>query len=221
MDGPFPSQASELQAVCDACRRLHTRNLLAAADGNISLRLPSGRIAMTPTGVNKYQLRPEHMAFLQLDGTVVSGTPSSERAMHLAVYRRCPEARAVVHAHPPTAIAWTLAHPELTELPSDALPEVILAAGRIPLVPYARPGTEAMGTELEPFLPAHRLLLLSRHGALAWGESLEEAVNGIERVEHAALILKTALELGGAQSLPEDERLALHALRVRNGPKLL
>lgn len=221
MDGPFPTQASELQAVCDACRRLHTRNLLAAADGNISLRLPSGRIAMTPTGVNKYELRPEHMAFLKLDGTVVSGAPSSERAMHLAVYRRCPEARAVVHAHPPTAIAWTLAHPELSELPSDALPEVILAAGRIPLVPYARPGTEAMGTELEPFLPAHRLLLLSRHGALAWGESLEEAINGIERVEHAALILKTALELGGAKPLPEDERRALHALRLKNGPKLL
>ena len=221
MDGPSPSEASELQAVCDACRRLHQRNLLAAADGNISLRLPDGLIAMTPTGVNKYQLRPEHLAFLRPDGGIVSGAPSSERAMHLAIYRQCPEARAVVHAHPPTAIGWTLAYPELTELPSDALPEVILAAGRIPVVPYARPGTEAMGTELGPFLPAHRLLLLARHGALAWGESLEEAVNGIERVEHAALILKTALELGGAKPLPEDERRALHALRAKNGPKLL
>ncbi len=221
MGTSLTSETSELQAVCDACGRLHGRNLLAAADGNISLRLADGRIAMTPTGVNKSQLRAEHMAFLRIDGTVLSGAPSSERAMHLAVYRRCPEARAVVHAHPPTAIAWTLARPELTELPSDALPEVILAAGRIPVVPYARPGTEAMGTELEAFLPVHRLLLLARHGALAWGESLEEAVNGIERVEHAALILKSALELGGAKPLTEDERRALHALRARNGPKLL
>jgi L-fuculose-phosphate aldolase len=221
VDTPLASERSELQAICDACRRLHRRNLLAAADGNISLRLPNGEIVMTPTGVNKYQLKPEGMAFLRLDGTILSGEPSSERAMHLAVYRRCPMARAVVHAHPPTAIAWTLAHPELTELPSDALPEVILAAGRIPVVPYARPGTEAMGTELEPFLPAHRLLLLSRHGALAWGETLEEAVNGMERVEHAALILKAALELGGAKPLPEEERRALHALRAKNGPKLL
>lgn len=207
--------------MCDACRRLHRRNLLAAADGNISLRLAGGRIAITPAGVNKYALGPEHMAFLQLDGSILSGTPSSERAMHLAVYRRCPEARAVVHAHPPTAIAWTLARPDLSELPSDALPEVILAAGRIPVAPYARPGTEAMGSVLDAFLPAHRLLLLARHGALAWGESLEEAVNGIERVEHAALILKTALELGGAKPLPEDERRALQALRAKNGPKLL
>jgi L-fuculose-phosphate aldolase len=214
-------ETSELQAVCDACRRLHRRNLLAAADGNISLRLSGGRVAMTPSGVNKSTLRPEDMAFLRLDGTVLSGAPSSERAMHLAVYRLCPQASVVVHAHPPTAIAWTLARPELLELPSDALPEVILAAGRIPIVPYARPGTEAMGSALEPFLPAHRLLLLARHGALAWGESLEEAVNGIERVEHAALILKTAFELGGAKPLPDDERLALHALRAKGGPKLL
>jgi L-fuculose-phosphate aldolase len=141
--------------------------------------------------------------------------------MHLWVYRRCSEAQAVVHAHPPTAIAWTLAHPELSELPSDSLPEVILAAGRIPVVPYARPGTEAMGSELEPFLPAHRLLLLARHGALAWGESLEEAINGIERLEHAALILKTAHELGGAKPLPEDERRALQLIRAKTGPKLL
>jgi L-fuculose-phosphate aldolase len=215
------SEESELQAVCDACRRLHRRNLLAAADGNISLRLSDGRIAITPAGVNKYQLRPEHMAYLTPEGQILSGTPSSERAMHLAVYRRCPEARAVVHAHPPTAIGWTLAHPELAELPSDALPEVILAAGRIPVAPYARPGTEAMGSVLGSLLPAHRLLLLARHGALAWGDSLEEAVNGIERVEHAALILKTAFELGGAKPLPEEERRALHALRAKNGPKLL
>ena len=176
---------------------------------------------MTPTGVNKYQLRPEQLALVGLDGAILAGAPSSERAMHLAVYRRCPLVCVVVHAHPPTGIAWTLAHPELSELPSDALPEVILAAGRIPIVPYARPGTEAMALALEPFLPAHRLLLLARHGALAWGETLEEAVNGIERVEHAALILKTALELGGAKPLPEEERRALHALRAKSGPKLL
>ncbi len=221
MDSPLADETSELQRVCDACRRLHQRNLLAAADGNISLRLSEGRLAMTPSGVNKSTLRPEDMAFLSLDGTIHSGTPSSERAMHLAVYRRCPQARVVVHAHPPTAIAWTLARPDLAELPSDALPEVILAAGRIPIVPYARPGTEAMGSALEPFLPGHRLLLLARHGALAWGESLEEAVNGIERVEHSALILKTALELGGAKPLPEDELRALHALRSKSGPRLL
>ena len=204
----------------EACTHLHARGLLAAADGNVSVRLADDSIILTPAGVNKARLRPGALARVALDGRILEGKPSTERAMHLAVYRACSEARVIIHAHPPTAIAWTLARPQLTELPTDALPELLLAAGRVPIVPYARPGTEEMGTVLLPFLPAHRLLLLSRHGALAWGESMEEAVNGIERVEHSALILKAAEELGGTTPLPPLELEALRALKSRLGPRL-
>jgi L-fuculose-phosphate aldolase len=209
------------EEIRDACAHLHARGLLAAADGNVSLRLPDDSILLTPAGANKARLRPGSLARVTLDGRILEGKPSTERAMHLAVYRTCPDARVVVHAHPPTAIAWTLARPELTELPTEALPELLLAAGRVPIAPYARPGTEEMGTVLLPFLPAHRLLLLSRHGALAWGESMEEAINGIERVEHSALILKSAEELGGATPLPPLELEELRVLRARIGPRLL
>ena len=210
-----------LQALLDAAKRLHARGLLAAGDGNLSVLLEDGRIAMTPRGVPKAQVRMEDLAFLSLDGTVLSGHPSSERAMHLAVYRAVPEARAVVHAHPPTAIAWTLARPELSELPSDSLPEVILAAGRIPVVPMAIPGTEAMGANLLPFLPAHRLMILARHGGLAWGESVQEAAGGMERLEQVAEILWKAETLGGAKPLAASELTGLRALREKLGPRLI
>jgi len=209
------------EEIREACAHLHARGLLAAADGNVSVRLPDDTVLLTPAGVNKARLPPGSLARVALDGRILEGRPSTERAMHLAVYRASADARVVVHAHPPTAIAWTLARPGLTELPTDTLPELLLAAGRVPIVPYARPGTEEMGTVLLPFLPAHRLLLLSRHGALAWGESMEEAVNGIERVEHSALILKAAEELGGSTPLPPLELEALRALRTRIGPRLL
>ena len=210
-----------LQALLDAAKRLHARGLLAAGDGNLSVRLEDGRIAMTPRGVPKAQVRVEDLAFLSLDGTVLSGNPSSERAMHLAVFRAVPEARAVVHAHPPTAIAWTLARPELSELPSDSLPELILAAGRIPVVPMAIPGTEAMGASLLPFLPAHRLMILARHGGLAWGESMQEAAGGLERLEQVAEILWKAETLGGAKPLADAELAALRALRAKLGPRII
>jgi L-fuculose-phosphate aldolase len=210
-----------LQDLLDAGRRLHAGGLLAASDGNLSLRLADGRIAMTPSGVPKAKVKREDLAYLALDGTILSGRPSSERAMHLAIYRAVPEARAIVHAHPPTAIAWSLARPELGELPSDGLPEVILAAGRIPIVPMAIPGTEAMGTNLLPFLPNHRLMILARHGGLCWGEHLDEATGGIERLEQVAEILWKAETLGGAKPLPEDELLELHALRTRIGPRII
>jgi L-fuculose-phosphate aldolase len=209
-----------LETLCEACRRLHARNLLAAGDGNLSARLPDGRIAMTPAGVAKAWITPSDFAFLRLDGVVLRGQPSSERLMHLAIYARCPEARVVVHAHPPTAIAWTLARPGLTELPSDSLPEAILGAGAIPVAPYARPGSPAMGEVLAPFLPAHRLLILARHGAVCWGEDAAEAVGGIERVEHVAQILKAAVELGGPVPLPDAELEELRSLRRSLGPRI-
>lgn len=213
--------ADPLLSLLDAARQLHARGLLAAGDGNLSLRLADGRIAMTPRGVPKARVQVEDLAYLSLDGTVLSGHPSSERAMHLAVYRAVPEAKAVVHAHPPTAIAWSIARPDLAELPSDSLPEVILAAGRIPIVPMALPGTEAMGTALLPFLPEHRLMILARHGGLAWGESLQEAAGGLERLEQVAEILWKAEALGGAKPLPAAELAELRALRAKLGPRII
>ena len=213
--------SERLEGICDIGRRLHARNLLAAGDGNISVLLEDGRVAITPSGVSKARLDPGDLAYLDLDGRVCSGRPSSERHMHLAIYQACPEARSVVHAHPPTAIAWTLARPGLLELPSEGLPEVILATGRIPVVPYARPGTEALGRALGPFLPRHRLLLLARHGAVSWGEDLEEAYAGMERLEHIAQILKAAVDLGGISSLGALELAALREARAKMGPRLL
>ena len=210
-----------LEDLLDACRRLHAGGLLAASDGNLSVRLPNGLIAMTPSGVPKAKVELKDLAHQQLDGTIVDGRPSSERAMHLAIYRAVPQAKAIVHAHPPTAIAWSLARPELSELPSDGLPEVILAAGRIPIVPIAMPGTEAMGTNLLPFLPEHRLMILARHGGLCWGEHMDEAAGGMERLEQVATILWKAETLGGAKPLAASELEELRALRAKLGPKII
>jgi L-fuculose-phosphate aldolase len=141
--------------------------------------------------------------------------------MHLAIYQAVPEAKAIVHAHPPTAIAWSLARPDWKELPADGLPEVILAAGRIPIVPMAIPGTEAMGTNLLPFLPDHRLLVLARHGGLCWGEHMDEAAGGMERLEQVAVILWRAETLGGAKPLSSMEVAELRALRAKIGPRII
>jgi len=210
-----------LSDLLDACRRLHAGGLLAASDGNLSVRLPNGLIAMTPSGVPKAKVQLGDLAYLQLDGTIQAGRPSSERAMHLAIYQAVPEAKAIVHAHPPTAIAWSLARPDLEELPSDGLPEVILAAGRIPIVPMAMPGTEAMGTHLLPFLPAHRLMILARHGGLCWGGHMDEAAGGMERLEQVATILWKAEALGGAKPLSDSELKELRALRAKLGPRII
>jgi len=195
--------------------------MLAGADGNISYRISDDEILITPSGIAKGFMRPEEMAVINLKNEILKGHPSSERLMHLEVFRSSPKVKAIVHAHPPTAIAWSIARPEMQKLPSDCLSEVILATGDIPFVSYARPGTEQMGEVLRPFLPQHRALILRSHGALAWGESLAEAYRGMERIEHSAQILATAQQLGGLHPLPPSEVAYLYELRKKIGDVLL
>lgn len=209
------------QAIVRFCSLLHQKNMLAAADGNVSYRISDGEILITPSGVPKAFIDVDDIAVIDLANNVLKGNPSGERQMHLEVYRKCPDARAVVHAHPPSAIAWSVAYPEFDELPSECLSEVILAAGRIPIVPYARPGTIAMGTNLLSFLPQCRAMILSRHGALCWGESLREAYCGMERIEHSAEILYRAKTLGKLTSLPKEEVTELRKMRLSMGERLL
>jgi L-fuculose-phosphate aldolase len=85
----------------------------------------------------------------------------------------------------------------------------------------ATPGTDSMGANLLPFLPDHRLMLLARHGGLCWGEHLDEAVGGLERLEQVAEILWKAEALGGAKPLAPAELEELRALRARLGPRII
>ncbi len=195
--------------------------MLSAADGNISVRINDENILITPSGVSKAFMNADQMAVITLDNKIISGNPSSERLMHLEVYRTCPEAKAVIHAHPTTAIAWSIAQPNLEKLPSDCLSEVILATGDIPFVDYARPGTQAMGDVLKKFLPEYKALILRRHGAITWGGSLDEAYRGMERIENSAQILALAQQLGGIHPLPKEEIEYLYQLRKKIGNVLL
>lgn len=212
---------NQLELVLKIAQRLHQRNLLAAADGNISFRAENKTIWITPTAQTKAFMDATDLAQITIDNEILSGNPSSERLLHLSIYKKCPEAKAVVHAHPPNAIAWSLAFPKLAELPFDVLPEVVLATGKIPIVPYVRPGTREMGESLAPYLPDSKVLILQKHGAVSWGRDLEEAYRGIERLEHICLILKLALELKNLNSslekIPEDELEALLEMRKKIG----
>lgn len=131
--------------------------MLAAADGNISVKVSDDCILITPSGISKAYMGIDDIAVITIDNQIISGNPSSERLMHLEVYKKCSDeksdqklkAQVVIHAHPPTAIAWSIAKPELKKLPSDCLSEVILATGDIPFVPYARPGSIEMGKSIK------------------------------------------------------------------------
>src|SRR5512136_1973698 len=134
----------------EVCRRLHDRRLVGAGEGNVSCRLPGGRLLVTPSGANKGHLRPSDLVVVDRSGAAVRGRgrPSTELAMHLAAYAARPDVQAVVHAHPLTAVAFTVAG---TPPPNDLLPEAVLVLGSIAVAPFATPGTDEVPRSLSPF----------------------------------------------------------------------
>ncbi len=200
---------------------LHHKNMLAACDGNISYRYEDNAILITPSGKPKFLLVEDDIAVVDLNGKVLKGKPSSEMLMHLEVYKMRADARAVIHAHPPTAVAYSIAHPGAEEIPGKSFSELILAVGKLPIVPFQMPGSMEMGTALHPFIKNHKVMVLARHGALSFGEDLVEAYNGMERLEHSCEILLKAESFGAVTELDEQTIDELHAMRKKIGDKTL
>ena len=188
------------RALIEVCRRLYDRGLVAGPDGNVSLRLPDESILITPSGLSKVDVTLDDLVIVHLDGRVLDGrrSPSSELAMHLRIYRRRDDVRAVVHAHPPTATGFAVAGESFM---APVLPEVILQMGAVPLVPYATPGTEDLPDAMEPFLAVHDAFLLANHGATTVGSTLVAAHQRMESLEHAARILLAARTVGRVNEL--------------------
>jgi L-fuculose-phosphate aldolase len=195
-----------------ACRRLDQLGYVPATDGNVSVRIGSNEILITPSLTAKGSLRPGQLLVVHLDGRTTRGrgTPSSELLMHLAVYRRRPDVNAVVHAHPPAATAFAVAR---KTLPTAILPEAILTLGPVPLARYARPGTAAVARSIDRLIARHDDLLLANHGALCLGTDLDEALHRMERIEYLAQVTIAALQIGGARRLSISERRRIAAIR--------
>ncbi len=174
--------------IIKVCRKLESKGLIAASDGNVSCRAGEEAILITPSGVSKADMAPDEIAKTSMQGDLLEGPikPSSEIRMHLHVYRMRPDVSAIVHAHPPMATASTLAG---FALDSKVLPEVWLMLGKVPVAPYATPSTDEVPKSIDPYITGSRAILLCRHGALTFGGGLMEACMRMEKLEHFARIL--------------------------------
>ena len=202
--------------IVEVGRRLWQRGYVASNDGNISVRLDDHRLITTPKNVSKGFMTPDMMVITDLDGKKIAGErdPSSELKMHLEVYRNRADARAVVHAHPPTATGFAVAG-----IPLDraVLAEVITTLGSIPIAEYATPSTEELPAAVRKYVKAHDGLLLANHGALALAGDVMSAYYRMETIEHFAKISLVARTLGREQLLSREEVERLQGLRGMYG----
>jgi L-fuculose-phosphate aldolase len=205
------SEQALKQEIVTICRMMHQKNLIAGCDGNVSVKCNDFLLA-TPSGVNKGFLRPEQIIAVDWEGRLIQGEgqPTSEMAMHLAVYRLRSEVSAVIHAHPPLVTAFSVAGITLEEF---VLPEVVMSLGLVPTAAYATPSTPDVSKSIQGLIERYDALILERHGALTVGQDLMDAYNKMEKLEHSALVILTALQLGRVRLLPPREVEKLMQMR--------
>ncbi|KKB11275.1 aldolase [Devosia geojensis] len=167
---------------------LYQKGLAHGSAGNLSVRLEDGSILVTPTNSSLGFLEPQRISKVSREGELLSGDPPSKEAFfHLAVYEQRPEARAVVHLHSTHSVAMScLCHDD----PADVLPPLtayaVMRVGKLPLLPYFRPGDRKLAACVRSAAQDHRAMLLANHGPIVSGSSLAEAVFAYEELEEVA-----------------------------------
>ncbi len=195
-------------------KMLHQSGLVAATDGNLSVRLEDGNVLCTPTLMSKGLMEPEDLVIVNPGGVKVNGARgvSSEIAMHLLIYRLRPDVGAVVHAHPPTATGYAAAG---IALDRALCSEIIVTLGSVPLASYETPGTQELAEALAPLVAEHDAILMANHGVVTCGADLLTAYMNMETVEHFAKIALVTHLLGKQQPLSDQHVDKLREMRVK------
>ena len=210
------SEVQVRREIAEICLKMYQREYITATDGNVSARLSNDQILITPSGMCKGDVTPEDVIRININGEKISGwgKPSSETNMHLEVYRQRNDVQAVIHAHPATAVAFTLVGKSLA---GCVIPEVVLTMGSIQTVDYATPGTGEAALVIREHILSYDALILDRHGSLTVGPNLTKAYHHLEKLEHAAKVTFMAHQLGSIRSLPNEEVQRLVGLRQKFG----
>ncbi len=195
---------AERQAIVKFGQKMITSQLTTGAGGNLSiLDRASGRVAISPSGVEYCDLQPENVVITDLDGLVIEGkyAPSSELGFHLALYRQRPDINAVLHTH--SVYATTIA------CLGWEIPAVHYLVGfsghKVPLAPYATFGTPELAGNVAACIADYNALLLANHGLVAIGSDLSRAFNTAEEIELVARIYYQTKAVGTPVILPGQE----------------
>jgi ribulose-5-phosphate 4-epimerase/fuculose-1-phosphate aldolase len=177
---------------------LYARKYAHGSSGNISVRTEDGYL-VTPTNSCLGELDPARISKLDKDGRHIGGDkPSKEAFLHMAMYQERPSAHGIVHLHSTYCVAVSCMCHENTE---DILPPVtayyIMRIGRLPLLPYFRPGDKALAEAVRAIAKTNSAVLLANHGPVTAGKSLEDAVYNAEELEATAQLF---LLLQGAKT---------------------
>lgn len=198
-------------------KKLWDRQYVDGNGGNMSVRLDEKHVVCTPTLCSKRDMRVEDLSLVDLENRKICGgsRPTSEILLHLEIYKGVPEAKAVVHCHPPYATAYAITG---TVPPGNLIPEQEVFVGPVALAPYETPGTMAFAKTVLPFVRNHNTILLANHGIVCWGDTITHAEWYVEVVDTYCKTVMIARQLGSPiNEIPADKIADLLAIKKKLG----
>jgi L-fuculose-phosphate aldolase len=212
-----PEALAIKEEIVAAGHKLWRRGYVDGNGGNISCRLNERWIVCTPTLLSKADLTVDDLCLVDMDGKQIAGARarSSEILLHLEIMKAVPQARAVLHCHPPHATAYAI-----TGLvpPACIIPEQEVFVGTVALSPYETPGTQAFAETVLPYVRDHNTILLSNHGIVCWADTVTHAEWYAEVVDTYCQTLVIASHLGAPPTkIPTGKAAHLLELKKKLG----
>lgn len=211
-------EAEEIKReICSVGKKLWLRQFVDGNGGNISCRIGPNEVICTPTLVSKFDLTPNDLCLVDLEGNQIAGSRprTSEILLHLEIYKAVPQAKAAVHCHPPHATAYAITG---RVPPNLVIPEFEVFVGKVAISPYETPGTEAFAKTVLPYVKEHNTVLLSNHGIICWADTVTHAEWYAEVLDTYCWTLMLANQLGAPISyISEQQGADLLAIKKRLG----
>lgn len=200
-----PEAEAIKKEICAVGKKLWLRQFVDGNGGNISYRIGPNEVLCTPTLVSKYDLTPEDLCLVDLEANQVAGAKprTSEIRLHLEIYKEVPEAKAVVHCHPPHATAYAITG---RVPPNLVIPEFEVFVGKVAISPYETPGTTKFAQTVLPFVRDHNTVLLANHGIVCWADTVMHAEWYAEVLETYCWTLTIAAQLGAPISRISEQQ---------------
>ncbi len=192
------------EQLVDTMERIYNGGMTTLSGGNLSIKEDNGDVWITPAGVDKGKLTPQDIMLVHGDGRIEGAhQPSSELPFHLAIYAARPELRAIVHAHPPALVSFSIAR----KIPvTNIIPQAQRICGMVGYAPYALPGSDLLGENIAAvFAQGYNVILLENHGTVTGGSDLLEAFQRLETLDFCARTLMKAKGLGAVSTLTDAQ----------------
>jgi L-fuculose-phosphate aldolase len=205
------------EEICAVGRKLWLRSYVDGNGGNISYRIGENAVICTPTLLSKADLEPSDLCLVDIEGNQLAGElpRTSEVYLHLEIHKNVPQAKAVVHCHPPHATAYAITG---RVPPTAVIPEFDVFVGSVAITPYETPGTKKFAETVLPYIRNHNTILLGNHGIVCWADTPTHAEWYAENLETYCWTLLISRQLGVPYArIPKAKEQDLLAIKKRLG----